>query len=54
MAKNQRTVTKTRREASMRRPWESMSLTKIGKFEDIIRGSGTKLGDPASSGKREN
>lgn len=41
MASNLQRVSETGGEAPMRVPWESMSLNKIGKFEDIIKGGGT-------------
>jgi hypothetical protein len=45
VANDQRRVSETRDEAPTRRTWESMSLTKIGKFEDVLRGATGSKGD---------
>jgi hypothetical protein len=32
-------------EGDVRRPWESMSLTKVGTFGDVLRGNTGAMGD---------
>jgi hypothetical protein len=46
MTNTDRRVTEIRGDAPTRRTWEPMSLTRIGAFEDVLRG-GTGKGTDA-------
>jgi hypothetical protein len=38
--------------ASARRPWETMALRRIGRFDEILRGTKVTNGDSAGQGKK--
>lgn len=38
--------------ANLRRPWEPMRLFRIGRFDEILRGSTGTIGDGGPSNKR--
>ena len=53
MTREKRRARQIPEKVSVRRPWEPVALARIGRFEDILRGSLQKNGDPsAGSGFR--